>query len=196
VGRKIVISGALVMATGMALILAAVQRYGPGLHPWQLIPGLVIAGLGMAMVAGTLTTIVLAKIPTQHSGAASSLINTTIQVGVAAGVALVGTIYFGELESSHQAVPSAVVGLLAVIGLYILAALLALILPPGPVTVIEDSATDPGAPANPTEPGGPPLRLLARTRTVANPGPTSLRASAGLLASGLRTSVKSLRSPG
>ena len=46
---------------------------------------MVIAGLGMAMVAGTLMTIVLAKIPAQYSGAASSLINTTIQVGVAGG---------------------------------------------------------------------------------------------------------------
>jgi MFS family permease len=112
---------------------------------------MVIAGLGMAMVAGTLMTIVLAKIPTQHSGAASSLINTTIQVGVATGVALVGTIYFGQLESGHQAVASATVGLLAVIGLYILAALLALILPPGPVAVIEDPATDPDTPANPID---------------------------------------------
>jgi predicted MFS family arabinose efflux permease len=99
----------------------------------------------MAMVAGTLMTIVLAKVPTQYSGAASSLINTTIQVGVAAGVALVGTIYFGQLESSHQAVPWARVGLLAVIGLYVLAALLALILPPGRVTVVEDADTTPDA---------------------------------------------------
>jgi MFS family permease len=144
-GRKIVIAGALTMAAGMGLMLGAVQRYGPGLHPWQLIPGMVIAGLGMAMVAGTLMTIVLAKVPTQYSGAASSLINTTIQVGVAAGVALVGTIYFGHLESSRQAVPSARVGLLAVIGLYVLAALLALILPPGRVMVVEDVDTIPDA---------------------------------------------------
>jgi EmrB/QacA subfamily drug resistance transporter len=160
-GRRIVIAGALVMATGMSLILAAVERYGSGLHPWQLIPGMVIAGLGMAMVAGTLMTIVLAKIPTQHSGAASSLINTTIQVGVATGVALVGTIYFGQLESGHQAVASATVGLLAVIGLYILAALLALILPPGPVTVIEDPATDPGTPANPIDTSAARAGLLS-----------------------------------
>jgi hypothetical protein len=79
-GRKLVLAGALVMAAGMGLVLGAVQRYGTGLHSWQLIPCLVIAGFGMAMVAGTLVNIVLARVPTRHSGAASSLINTTIQV--------------------------------------------------------------------------------------------------------------------
>jgi EmrB/QacA subfamily drug resistance transporter len=142
-GRRIVIAGALIMAAGMGLILIAVHRYGLGLHPWQLLPGMVIAGLGMAMVAGTLMTIVLATIPRPYAGAASSLINTTIQVGVAAGVALVGTVYFGQLDGGHHAVPSATAGLLVVIGLYVLAALLALILPPGRVTVIEDSADIP-----------------------------------------------------
>jgi hypothetical protein len=48
--------------------------------PWDLLPGLVIAGLGLSMVAGTLITIVLATVPTGHSGAASFLVNTSIQV--------------------------------------------------------------------------------------------------------------------
>jgi EmrB/QacA subfamily drug resistance transporter len=132
-GRKLVIAGSLVMAAGMGLVLGAVQRYGTGLHSWQLIPCLVIAGFGMAMVAGTLVNIVLAKVPTQHSGAASSLVNTAIQVGVAAGVALVGTVYFGQLDGGHSAVHSGVVGLLVVVGLYVLSAVVALVLPGGRV---------------------------------------------------------------
>ncbi|MGR6998751.1 hypothetical protein ACU686_12575 [Yinghuangia aomiensis] len=83
-GRKVVILGALVMATGMALILLSLDRYGTDIAPWQLSLGLVVAGLGMAMVAGTLLTIVLAKVPEAEAGAASALINTSIQVGVAA----------------------------------------------------------------------------------------------------------------
>ncbi|MGW1996588.1 MFS transporter [Embleya sp. NPDC001921] len=130
-GRRVVILGALVMAAGMTLIVLCVDRYGTGIAPWHLIPGLVVAGLGMAMVAGTLLTIVLAKVPEAEAGAASSLINTAIQVGVAAGVALIGTVYFGRLDGGHDAVDSAVIGMGVVIALYLLAAILALVLPPG-----------------------------------------------------------------
>jgi predicted MFS family arabinose efflux permease len=95
---------------------------------------MITARIGLAMVAGTLITIVLAKIPVRHSDAASSLINSAIQVGAASGVALVGTIYFGQL-GTRPPVYAATAGLLTVIRLYLLAAALAFVLPPGRVTV-------------------------------------------------------------
>jgi MFS family permease len=125
------------MAIGMAVVLLTVDRYGTGLHSWQLIPGLVISGFGMAMVAGTLVTIVLAKVPREHSGPASSLVNTTIQVGVAAGVALVGTVYFGQLDNGRSPVRSAEVGLWVVVGLYVMSAAAAFVLPAGRVEPTE-----------------------------------------------------------
>jgi len=140
IGRKVVIAGCLVMAVGMALVLTAVRRYGADLDPWQLIPGMVVAGFGMAMVAGTLMTIVLAKVPARHSGAASSLINTSIQVGVAVGVALVGTVYFGQLDAGSSAVDAATAGISLVIGLYLAAATLALVLPAGRVGATRDQS--------------------------------------------------------
>jgi hypothetical protein len=51
-GRKLVIAGGSVMALGVLLMLAAVARYGDALQGWQLAPGQVVAGLGMAL-AGT-----------------------------------------------------------------------------------------------------------------------------------------------
>lgn len=143
-GRRLVAAGSLVMAAGMALVLAAIGRYGHGLRSWQLAPGLAVAGFGMAMVAGTLVTIVLAKVPPRHSGPASSLVNTTIQVGVAAGVALVGTVYFGQLDGGRSPVRSAEVGLWLVVGLYVLSAAAAFALPAGRV---EPTDEPPGAPA-------------------------------------------------
>jgi hypothetical protein len=98
---------------------------------------MVLSGIGLAMVAGTLLTIVLATMPTSASGAASSLINTAIQVGAATGVAIVGTVYFTMLEDEHSPTDSAMTGLLTVVGLYVLAGLLALVLPPGRVDLNE-----------------------------------------------------------
>jgi MFS family permease len=161
-GRRVVILGSIVMGCGMALVLAALGRYGLGLHPWQLIPGLLVAGFGMAMVAGTLVSIVLAKVPEHDSGAASSLVNTTIQVGVAAGVALVGTVFFGQLDGGHGSVHAAEAGMYLVIGLYALSAIVALVLPPGRLP-----ATSPTeAPARPSE--------APRTITPPAPAPQTL----------------------
>jgi MFS family permease len=147
-GRRLVAAGSLVMAIGMTVVLLTVHRYGTGLHSWQLIPGLVISGFGMAMVAGTLVTIVLAKVPREHSGPASSLVNTTIQVGVAAGVALVGTVYFGQLDNGRSPVRSAEVGLWVVVGLYVMSAAAAFVLPAGrvePTETTEEAAAPAGA---------------------------------------------------
>jgi EmrB/QacA subfamily drug resistance transporter len=156
IGRNLVIAGSLVMAAGMGVVLVALDRYGTGLHSWQLIPGLVIAGFGMAMVAGTLVNIVLAKVPQRHSGAASSLVNTSIQVGVAAGVALVGTVYFGQLDDGDGPVHSAMVGMYVVIGLYVLSAAAALVLPGGRVEHTKEEPAAAAAPADLAE--APPPR--------------------------------------
>jgi len=150
-GRRLVIYGALTMAAGMAMILAATRAGGTALDPWQLMPGLMVAGLGMSMVAGTLIVIVLAKVPPEYSGSASSLVNTSIQIGIAAGVALVGTVYFGQLDAGVLPVRAASVGLSAVVALYVLSAGAALVLPNGRVGQLEDLAPPP-----------PPVSILTR----------------------------------
>jgi hypothetical protein len=73
-----------VRADGIGLVLAAVWWRGFQVAPWDLLPGLVIANLGTSVVAGTLITIVLAKVTTGHSGGPSFLVNTSIQVPGAA----------------------------------------------------------------------------------------------------------------
>ncbi|MGW9249941.1 MFS transporter [Streptomyces badius] len=148
-GRRVVLMGCAVIAVGMSIVAWTVNRYSGGLEWWHLVPGMVISGIGLAMVAGTLLTIVLAKMPRSASGAASSLINTSIQLGAATGVAIVGTVYFTLLEDRHSPVDSAVTGLLTVVGLYVLAGLLALVLPPGRVDVNEvEPDEDEGTPAD------------------------------------------------
>ncbi len=130
-GRRAVLIGSLVIAAGMGLVTIAIARYGTELHTWQLIPGMLIGGLGMAMVSGTLVNLVLGRVPPRQAGSASSMVNTAIQVGIAFGIALVGTIYFGQLDTGSKPVHAATVGMLVVVGLYVLAACAALALPAG-----------------------------------------------------------------
>lgn len=131
IGRPLATAGCLVIAAGVGLTAATLDRYGTGLHSWQLVPGLLLTGVGLSMGSGVLIATVLAKTPGRHVGPAAGLFNTSLQVGAAAGVALIGTVYFGLLDGGHPPVRSAVTGLLVVVGLYVLAAPATLILPGG-----------------------------------------------------------------
>ncbi|HEY6479956.1 MAG TPA: MFS transporter [Streptosporangiaceae bacterium] len=98
-GRGVTMTGALVMAAGMAGLIATVARYGAAVTTAELVPGLIVAGLGMGTVLAPLADILLARVDRQHAGSASGLFNTGIQLGASIGVALIGVIFFGLLGS-------------------------------------------------------------------------------------------------
>jgi EmrB/QacA subfamily drug resistance transporter len=98
-GRGVTMTGALVMAAGMAGLIATVAHYGAAVTTAELVPGLIVAGLGMGSVLAPLADILLAGVDRQHAGSASGLFNTSIQLGASIGVALIGVIFFGLLGS-------------------------------------------------------------------------------------------------
>jgi EmrB/QacA subfamily drug resistance transporter len=98
-GRGVTMTGALVMAAGMAGLISTVAHYGPAVTTWEMVPALIAAGLGMGAVLAPLADILLAGVDHQHAGSASGLFNTSIQVGASIGVAVIGVIFFGLLGS-------------------------------------------------------------------------------------------------
>ena len=98
-GRGVTMTGALVMTAGMAGLIATVAHYGAAVTTGELVPGLIVAGLGMGSVLAPLADILLAGVDRQHAGSASGLFNTSIQLGASIGVALIGVIFFGLLGS-------------------------------------------------------------------------------------------------
>jgi MFS family permease len=106
-GRGVTMTGALVMTAGMAGLIAIVAHYGQAVTTWEMVPGLVVAGLGMGTVLAPLADILLAGVPRQHAGSASGLLNTAIQLGASIGIAVIGVIFFGMLGSqSGPAAPA------------------------------------------------------------------------------------------
>ncbi|MFC5910071.1 MFS transporter [Streptacidiphilus monticola] len=95
-GRRTLQAGAVVMALGAVLYLAEALRYGTGIHSWQMIAPLAVLGAGMGLVFAPLTDAVLSGVPTRHAGSASGLINTTMQLGNAFGLALVSVVFTGS----------------------------------------------------------------------------------------------------
>jgi EmrB/QacA subfamily drug resistance transporter len=104
-GRGVTMAGAAVMAAAMAGLIATVHHYGVAVTTWDMVPALVLAGLGMGAVLAPLADIVLDRVPAQHAGSASGVFNTSLQLGASIGVAVIGVIFFGLLGS--QSAPAA-----------------------------------------------------------------------------------------
>lgn len=100
-GRKALFVGGSVMAVG--LILNAYIFHHNSIHTtsWELIPGLLITGIGMGFVFGTLYAAVLNGVDPTHAGSASGTLSAVQQAGAAIGIALIGVVFFGQL--SHAA---------------------------------------------------------------------------------------------
>ncbi|MEU0400379.1 MFS transporter [Streptomyces sp. NPDC006197] len=109
-GRKVLQAGALTMIAGILLYSFEAGRYGTGIHPWQMIPPLVVMGLGMGLIVAPLTDAVLSEVPKEHAGSASGLINTTGQMGNALGLGLVSVVFFGQIDDERLAKAPAEVG--------------------------------------------------------------------------------------
>jgi EmrB/QacA subfamily drug resistance transporter len=99
-GKKIVQVGCVLLCLGMAgnyLVINA--NSGTGFHGYDLIPSLLVCGLGLGCVAAPLINIVLAGIHHGNAGSASGVLTTMQQVGGALGVAVVGVFFFGTLSN-------------------------------------------------------------------------------------------------
>ena len=61
-GRGVTMAGALIIAAGMAGIIATTHHYGVAVTTWELVPSLVGVGLGLGAVIAPLADIVLARV--------------------------------------------------------------------------------------------------------------------------------------
>jgi hypothetical protein len=103
-GRRILSAGSLLLVAGMLALIWTVGRYDGAVTSWQLLPALLVCGLGLGCVIAPLVNVVLAGIRSQDAGAASGVLTTVQQVGGAVGVALIGVIFFGLLGSQAAGV--------------------------------------------------------------------------------------------
>jgi EmrB/QacA subfamily drug resistance transporter len=89
--------GAVLVAAGWAGLALTVGERGSVL--W-LTPALLVCGLGLGLVLSQLTAVSIAAVPARHTGAASGVLNTAVQVGSAVGTALIGISFYGVLGES------------------------------------------------------------------------------------------------
>ena len=87
--RPLIPVGLLLIAMGMVLLTRITTQAD---YVVNVLPALVLTGLGLGLVVAPATASAVHLVENEDAGVASGLVNTTQQVGVAVGVALLNTI--------------------------------------------------------------------------------------------------------
>jgi EmrB/QacA subfamily drug resistance transporter len=96
-GRYVGTSGAVVFGlalVGMLSTLDATTDF------WDMVPWLLMAGLGMGAVIGPVFAMAGAKVRQEDAGAASGTLNAGDQLGGALGITLLGVLFFNRLTTN------------------------------------------------------------------------------------------------
>ncbi len=131
IGRAFTAAGIGVLLVSVAAMAGLVVWRGTDLGSLALALPAVGLGLGMGTVLGSLMGASLSEVPPQLAGSASGLVNTTMQLATATGIALFGTVFFGRLHGGDFAAATA--GTMVVsVGVLVVALVLTAALPKVP----------------------------------------------------------------
>jgi EmrB/QacA subfamily drug resistance transporter len=83
------------MGTGMTLLTGSLLLFatlGVSSSFWNILPGLVVGGVGMGITMAPTTAAAMGSVPVDKAGVGSAVINSTRQVGGSLGIAIMGTL--------------------------------------------------------------------------------------------------------
>jgi EmrB/QacA subfamily drug resistance transporter len=93
------------MTGGMTLIGAQLLYYSTlGVHAnfWDLLPALLVGGVGMSLTMTPSAAAIIGSVPTDKSGVGSAVMNTMRQIGGSIGVALIGAIIAAKVDDRRS----------------------------------------------------------------------------------------------
>lgn len=89
IGRRLpAAAGMLILAAGLWLL----SRLGASSGLWSLLPGLIVAGIGIGLTTAPTTTAALDFAPPEEAGLRAGILNTSRMIGLAVGITLMGAI--------------------------------------------------------------------------------------------------------
>jgi EmrB/QacA subfamily drug resistance transporter len=94
------------MAFGLTLLCGSLLIFstlGTGSGFWDMFPGLVLGGIGIATVMTPMTAAAMGSVPVDKAGVSSGVLNTFRQVGGALGIAVMGAILTSRESSALAA---------------------------------------------------------------------------------------------
>jgi EmrB/QacA subfamily drug resistance transporter len=100
--RRIVVTGFLMAATGLALLV----RISPTTGYLDILPSLVLIGGGNGAAFVSMTSLAVAGVPSQDTGVASALLNASQQVGGSLGIALLTAVAAARFDAVRPRHPT------------------------------------------------------------------------------------------
>lgn len=128
-GRWVLLLGSGLVLVGIAGVIAAVRLAGDAATGVELLPSLLVAGIGSGFVISPNVDIVLSAVPWQQAGSASGVLNAAQRLGNALGVAVVGLVLFGTLRGGGDWSPAVQLAALCAGGAVFVSFLLVFLLP-------------------------------------------------------------------
>ncbi|MFE0135779.1 MFS transporter [Streptomyces sp. NPDC059037] len=120
-GRRLVAYGLVGVALGLAGTMAVVQFVpGRAVALVAAVP-LLLAGVGSGLVISPNTTLTLSKVPVSLGGSASGVLQTGQRIGSAAGIAMVGAVFFAHVANHDGWGRALQLGLLTALAFVLLA---------------------------------------------------------------------------
>jgi EmrB/QacA subfamily drug resistance transporter len=95
------IGGRWLMGGGMILLgisLLIFSRLDRGSSFWDIFPGLIVGGIGMAITMTPTTSVAMGSVPVDKAGVGSAVLNSMRQVGGSLGIAILGAIVAASLS--------------------------------------------------------------------------------------------------
>jgi hypothetical protein len=105
--RLLIGPGLLIIGVGLLLM----RGLNAGSSWTHLVPGMIAGGLGIGLVNPPLASTAVGVVPPQRAGMASGINSTFRQVGIATGIALLGTLFSNKVKDEVVARVTAVPGL-------------------------------------------------------------------------------------
>ena len=96
-GRRTLQAGTVVGGIGWLLVVLALRGHGT-VGFLGLLPGLLVAGLGIGLVVAPMFDIILASVEDRETGSASGVLNAGQQLAASVGVAVLGTVFFDAIS--------------------------------------------------------------------------------------------------
>jgi EmrB/QacA subfamily drug resistance transporter len=100
-GRTVLLIGTGLVSIGLISLWLVLLRVAPGdLTNWALLGPLLVAGIGSGLFIAPNAQFIVATVDRTEAGAASGVIGTAQRVGSAIGIAVIGSVLFGNLPNS------------------------------------------------------------------------------------------------
>jgi EmrB/QacA subfamily drug resistance transporter len=97
-GRRTVHGGLILMVASLAWLALTIRSGGTTIGTLDLLPATLVCGVGTGLALSPLFGVILNGVRDHEVGSASGVLNAVQQFGAAAGVAVLGTVFFSLLE--------------------------------------------------------------------------------------------------